>query len=262
MQLLIYPFQPRALTQLIPLPPSAPPPPVELATERQGGLLAWENGTYTLKSNSGIATEVRVRAIPAPVGIPGPWRVAFPPGLGAPEEITLHKLISWSDYHQNEGVKYFSGTAAYGTRFTVAAGATDEGRRLHLDLGRVQVLAEVLVNGQNLGILWAPPFRVDITDAVRAGENELEVRVTNLWPNRLIGDERLPAENKYADLGDGRGGAIAAIPEWYMRGEPKPGPRITFTTWKHYNAYMPLLESGLLGPVILRTAVPVPLPSP
>lgn len=259
---LIYPFQPRALTQIIPLPPEEPPPAIELATDRAGGLLAWQNGTYTLKATNGTATDVRVRAIPAPVGIPGPWRVTFPPKLGAPAEITMHKLISWSDYHQDEGVKYFSGSAAYTTRFAVAADATEQGRRLHLDLGRVQVLAEVLVNGRNLGILWAPPFRVDITDVVQPGENELEVRVTNLWPNRLIGDERRPVENKYADLGDGRGGAIAEMPEWYKQGEPKPGERITFTTWKHYNAYMPLLESGLLGPVMLRTAVPIPISAP
>ncbi len=259
---LIYPFQPRALTQIIPLPPPEPPPAIELAVERAGGLFAWENGGYTLQYSQGAATDLRITTIPAAIGITGPWRVTFPPDRGAPSEITLHKLISWSDYHQDEGVKYFSGTAAYATRFTVSADATAGGRRLHLDLGRVQVLAEVMVNGRNLGVLWAPPFRVDVTDAIHPGENELEVRVTNLWPNRLIGDERRPVENKYADLGDGRGGAIAEIPEWYKRGEPKPGARITFTTWKHYNAYMPLLESGLLGPVILRTAVSIPLTAP
>ena len=73
-----------------------------------------------------------------------------------------------------------------------------EGTCLFLDLGRVQVLAEVIVNGKNLGILWKLPFRVEVTDAIHPGDNDLEIRVTNLWPNRLIGDEQLPPENQYA----------------------------------------------------------------
>jgi hypothetical protein len=139
-------------------------------------------------------------------------------------------------------------------------------KRLFLDLGRVQVLAQVLINGKDLGILWKLPFRVDITDAVHAGDNDLEVRVTNLWPNRLMGDEQLPVENQYVAVGGrGAGGgggtanSIVAMPDWYVRGQPKPnGERITFTTWHHWNATDKLLESGLIGPVTLRWAMPLP----
>jgi hypothetical protein len=154
------------------------------------------------------------------------------------------------------------------------------GKRIFLDLGKVQVLVEVIVNGKNLGILWDPPFRIDITDAAKAGDNDLELRVTNLWPNRLIGDEQLPAENEYYGFGGGRGAtngattgpstapagtargttnAIIRIPDWYSQGLPKPpGGRVTFTTWHHWNADAPLLESGLIGPVKIRTAVVIP----
>ena len=124
-------------------------------------------------------------------------------------------------------------------------------RRLYLDLGWVHVMAQVRVNGKDLGLLWKPPFRVDITSAVRPGENKLEVLVTNQWVNRLIGDEQLPPENEYDS-----DGAIKVIPEWYLQGKPKPpGGRTTFATWKHFDKDSPLLASGLVGPVRLRTAV-------
>jgi hypothetical protein len=117
---------------------------------------------------------------------------------------------------------------------------------VYLDLGRVEVLAEVRVNGKDLGILWKEPYRVDVTDAVHRGANTLEIRVTGLWPNRLIGDEHLPPENQYGTSGRG----ILRLPEWYVKGEPKPaGGRTTFSTWQFYTKDAPLLESGLLGPV-------------
>jgi len=133
---------------------------------------------------------------------------------------------------------------------------------LHLDLGRVEVFAEVRLNSKNLGVLWRPPRRVDITETVRPGENNLEVLVTNLWSNRLIGDEHLPPENQYDESGGMFGGAIKELPDWYVEGKPKPpGGRITFATWKHFDKDSPLLESGLAGPVLLRTAVVRPISS-
>lgn len=111
------------------------------------------------------------------------------------------------------------------------------------------------VNGKDRGTLWKPPFRVDVTDAAHAGNNDPEVRVTNLWPNRLIGGEQLPPENEY-----GPNGGIPKMPDWYTQGKPKPpGGRVTFATWRHYTADSRLLESGLIGPVRLRTAVRQPI---
>jgi hypothetical protein len=244
--------------QMMPLPKSEEPFAVELAGGPKGELLAWQNGEYDLLDNRDRSTVVKVSGLEKPLEIAGPWRVTFPANLGAPPEITLDKLISWTE-HSDAGVKYFSGMATYHKRFTIAAEAAVGIKRLFLDLGRVLVLAEVVVNGKNLGVLWKLPFRVDITEAVHPGENDLEIRVTNLWPNRLIGDEQLPAENQYG--GGGRGGSSGAIrqmPDWYLQGLLKPpGGRVTFTTWQHYTKDSPLLESGLIGPVQLRSAARV-----
>ena len=127
------------------------------------------------------------------------------------------------------------------------------GNRYFLDLGRVEVMAEVRLNGVDLSVLWKPPFRVDVTRALQPGRNRLEVKVTNLWPNRLIGDERYP-DDCTVD-GTWKTGPIPAWPEWFLRHQPRPEPRrLTFTTWKYYTAETPLLASGLLGPVTLQMA--------
>jgi hypothetical protein len=177
--------------------------------------------------------------------------VKFPPNLGAPPQITLAELKSLHR-HEQDGVKYFSGTATYTTQFHVAADGTANGKRLFLDLGRVEVIADVIVNGKPCGNLWKFPYRAEITSAVKPGDNQLTIEVTNLWCNRLIGDEQQPPEYEYA----GPTGAIRQIPDWYAQGKPKPpGPRVAFATWKWFSKDDPLLESGLLGPVKLRTAI-------
>jgi hypothetical protein len=188
----------------------------------------------------------------------GPWQVSFPPNLGAPAQITLPELVSLH-LHADDGVRHFSGTATYHQSFTTPKNANSNRQRYLLDLGQCEVIAEVVVNGRELGTLWSRPYRIDITDALRPGQNELLVRVTNLWPNRLIGDEQLPDEAPYTPGAGGSGfaslsgGAIEALPDWYKNGQPKPpGGRVTFATWKHYTKDSPLLESGLIGPVTVR----------
>jgi hypothetical protein len=225
------------------------PPDVEWAGDHASQVQFWKNGNYIVHDAFGNHPW-KVSDIGEPSEITGPWQVTFPPNLGAPAEITLPKLISLHQ-HSDPGVKYFSGTATYSKQISIPAGATSNDRRLYLDLGWVHVMARVRVNGRDLGLLWKPPFRLDIADAVRPGENKLEVLVTNNWINRLIGDEQLPPENEYMP-----NGAIKVIPDWYLQGKPKPpGGRITFTTWKHFDKDSPLLASGLVGPVRLRTAL-------
>jgi hypothetical protein len=151
-------------------------------------------------------------------------------------------------------VRYFSGTATYRTKLDIPQDRFAARQSLHLNLGDVQVIAEVKLNGQDLGILWKPPFRADVTKLARPGANDLEVRVTNLWPNRLIGDEQHPDDCSV----DGKwtSGGIRAWPEWLLRGQPRPEPRrLTFAALKHYNKDDRLLPSGLLGPVTVVTAV-------
>ena len=142
----------------------------------------------------------------------------------------------------------------------------DRQRRYDLDLGRVFVIAQVNLNGRDLGILWKPPFLVDITDHLHAGANELVVNVVNLWPNRLIGDEQLPEDSEWIPPSTPKnltprnyGAVLAAWPKWFLEHKPSPTGRVTFTTWKHWTKDDPLLESGLLGPVVIRSKAVVPI---
>jgi hypothetical protein len=163
-----------------------------------------------------------------------------------PELVSLHK-------HSDPDVKYFSGTATYSRRIDVPTDFIAPGKRVVLDLGRLEVIARVRANGRDLGVLWKEPYRLDITKAVHPGTNELEIAVTSLWPNRMIGDEQLPAENRY---GQGAERGIVEIPDWYRNGQPKPpGGRTTFVTWQFFHKDDPLLASGLLGPVRLWNPV-------
>ncbi len=168
------------------------------------------------------------RTLPHPVStelatIPGPWQVSFPPNWGAPPQIKLDNLISWTVY-SDDGVKYFSGTATYTKDINAPPEWFSPGAKVVLDLGKVKEIAEVSVNEKPLGILWKPPFEVDVTGLLRPGANRLEIKITNLWPNRIIGDQQPNATKKYAWL-----------------------------DYKPFRANTPLLESGLLGPVRLST---------
>ena len=154
----------------------------------------------------------------------GSWQVAFQSDRGAPDSITISALASWSD-NSDPGVKYFSGTGTYTKAFNAPPNWLGKGWQVWIDLGDVKNLAEVSVNGKSLGIVWHAPYRVNITSALKPGSNELAIKVTNAWVNRLIGDEQTGAT------------------------------RITFADVKPYKANSPLLASGLLGPVNLYAIV-------
>ena len=155
--------------------------------------------------------------------VDGAWKLTFQPDRGAPASITLDKLSSWND-NADTGVKYFSGTGTYTQTIEASQAWFKKGAHLWLDLGDVKNLAEVTVNGKNLGVAWHAPFQVDVTGALKPGANELTIEVTNAWVNRLIGDEQ-PGATKY-----------------------------TFADVKPYKADSPLQASGLLGPVaVVRT---------
>ncbi|MDR3457556.1 MAG: glycosyl hydrolase [Verrucomicrobiae bacterium] len=199
-------------------------------------------GEVALTTAAGKTLRAEVQDVPPPAEILGAWNLTFPPNWGAPPQVTLPALMSWTDY-ADKGVKYFSGTATYTKGIEIPAQDLEAGRSVWLDLGRVKNLAEVSLNGRPLGILWKPPFRVELTGAAQPGKNKLEVKVTNLWPNRLIGDEQLPADREW------EGKRLKAWPQWVLDGKPSPTGRFTFTTWHHWTKDEPLLESGLIGPV-------------
>lgn len=179
----------------------------------------------------------------------GPWTVAFDPRWGGPTSTVFNTLVDWTT-HTVTGIRYYSGTALY--RMEVTVPEIDSERRIYLDLGAVKHIAEVAVNGVNVGVVWTAPWRIDITTAIRKGKNFIEIAVSNVWANRLIGDEQQPADFVW-ELGDPnmRGGYyMKAFPEWFLQGHPRPSSgRYTFTTWNYFAKDSPLEPSGLLGPV-------------
>jgi hypothetical protein len=179
----------------------------------------------------------------------GPWEVTFNPKWGGPARVTFDKLEDWSK-HCDPGIRYYSGTAVYRKNFDIPHSALRTPHsKLFLNLGSVAVIADVTLNGKPLGILWKPPFLVDATGALKPGDNTLEIKLTNTWVNRLIGDEQYPD-----DCGFGDKPYLTAWPDWLLRNQPRPEPRrITFKTWKHYTKDSPLETSGLLGPVTIET---------
>ncbi|HWD91438.1 MAG TPA: glycosyl hydrolase [Verrucomicrobiae bacterium] len=224
-----------------------------LAPNGSPEIRAWSNaGQAELRTANGKVLRAAAENLPAPQEIAGPWNLSFPPNWGAPPSVTLEKLISWTD-HPNQGVRYFSGTATYETEIEISPERLAAGREVWLDLGAVKNFAEVSLNGHDFAVLWKPPFRLNVTAAAKAGANKLLVKVTNLWPNRLIGDEQLPPDCEW-----GGNEELKAWPQWLLEGKPSPTGRLTFTTWHHIHKDSPLLESGLLGPVTLRTAELIP----
>ena len=164
------------------------------------------------KPGTAIAAEGGRLVLPPPPEVPGPWKVEFPS-----RSVTFDKLISWTD-HPEQDIKFHSGSATYSTKFSLSEVKSP----IHLDLGQVEALATVTVNGKEFPTLWKSPYQLDITSALRPGTNELRIKVTNAWNNRLVGDAQLPQEK-----------------------------RSTWSSSNQIGAGHPLLPAGLLGPVTL-----------
>jgi hypothetical protein len=145
----------------------------------------------------------------------GPWSLSFDPKWGGPEHVTFRTLEDWT-HRAEDGIKHYSGIAVYRKTFHCPKVS---GQRVFLDLGTVHEIAEVTLNGKHAGVVWCAPWRIDVTDALTVGENELEIRVANTWRNRLLGDASKPAAE-----------------------------RLTRTA-VNYKPRGPLKPSGLLGPV-------------
>ncbi len=226
------------------------------ATKNGAQMLAWENGRYSLTTSAGALRVVDVKNVPQPLILNNPWTVNFTPGWGAPDQIQMPQLQDWTQ-NADAGVRHYSGTATYRTKLNVPANFLAKTKHVELDLGRVEVLAQVIVNGRDLGVVWTKPYRVDISKAVKTGDNSVEIRVTNLWANRLIGDEEYPSDVKW----DGWvSKSFNNWPDWIKENKLRPSTqRRTFTTWKSFEKGDALLPSGLLGPVQVRAAQSVEL---
>ncbi len=246
-------LDPREIEMTLPAPPERAAD-IERASDGRLTVVAWQPGVYELKAASGTTRRVAVSAVPSPLVVGGPWELCFGPGQGAPGPVALDRLVSWSD-HPDPAVKAYSGRATYRTTFEAPAHLSGASRRLDLDLGRVEVMASVTLNGQNLGILWKAPYRVDATAAARPGSNQLEVSVVNLWVNRLIADEALSEDSQRNP-----NGTLQTWPSWLQAGRPSPTGRLSFTSWRLWKKGDAPVASGLLGPVRLLTAERVAVP--
>ena len=217
--------------------------------------LIFQSGEYTLITADNKERKTGLVKLPDSLKISGSWQVNFTPGWGAPSTIQFPELISWSD-HIDKGVRFFSGKATYRKKIMIPESMLKKDQLLFLDLGDVEVIARVTLNGIDLGILWKKPFVVDVTSAAQEGENLLEVMVVNLWPNRLIGDANLPEDCSWS-TGNGSGpgvpATLAEYPKWFAENEQSPTGRFTFSIIKVWSKDDTLRKSGLLGPVLLKS---------
>jgi hypothetical protein len=191
-----------------------------------------------------------VKSTTVPVSeISGSWQVRFEPARGGPGNVEFASLDDWIT-RPEEGIRFYSGTAMYNKSFVLPKVLHE---KLLLDLGVVKHIATVTVNGKALGVVWTSPWRIDITSAIQPGMNHIEVAVTNVWANRLIGDEEQPADviwEKGDPILDG-GYFLKEFPDWFLRKEKRPSVgRYAFTTWNYFHdKNLTLSSSGLLGPV-------------
>jgi hypothetical protein len=226
-----------------PVDTSAVPAPVSpVGISPENGLIFREAGKYELTLASGKKIKKEVKLAQA-LDLSSDWSVVFPVGNNSLTK-TFDALSSWSD-NADKAVKYFSGTATYKTTFKLGR-RPKAPQRFFLDLGQIEVVAEVKLNGKNLGTFWQTSGKPDITDYLKDGENTIEIAVTNLWVNRLIGDASLPdAPERQSN------GTLSAWPQWLLEGKLDPTGRQSFCMWNLWKQDEQPVVSGLLGPVRL-----------
>lgn len=198
---------------------------------------AWATapGRWILRNDSGHDLQYEQQTQPPHFTLPGPWHLTFAQRLPHRKQLTLPQPSSWTE-QPNPDIRYYSGTAEYITTFDLPDCMLTSGQRLFLDLGEVADMAQVDINGHDLGVLWKPPFRVEISGFVRAKDNRLHLSVTNTWRNRMIGDYGRPPSKR-----------VAFVVPTIRKGRPwlPGGPGAT------------LSPAGILGPVCITSAVPL-----
>ena len=218
-------------------------------TARRALFLVFRNPT----TETGSAKESFSDDITDTIPITGTWTVGF----DEDKVVEWPSLMPWNESIDSD-IKYFSGTAHYEQHLYL--NELDRHYRYILDLGEVKNLATVRVNGKVCGTLWRPPFTIDITEALLGGDNLLKVDVTNLWVNRMVGDEQEPDDVEWSEpVAFGAapdsptiGRFMKEVPEWLSQGQPRPSKRKAVVSFKFFEKDTPLLRSGLIGPVVLK----------
>jgi hypothetical protein len=175
--------------------PAAETPYIEIERKGEDNITTIsQTGKYNIIWSDGKEHVVEVAGVPPETDLSKGWDLHFDPKWNAPEKIAINELKSWTTFDDPD-IKYYSGAARYRKRFFLTQ-RDIKGRQMILDLGNVQEMASIKINGHQTQLMWSAPFRLDITPFVKAGKNELEVEVMNLWPNRLIGDGKLPESQR------------------------------------------------------------------
>jgi hypothetical protein len=185
--------------------------------------------------------------------IDGPWTVKFDALWGGPATpVKFETLTDWTNNADN-GIKYYSGTAVYTQSFTIPATELPElHKTVYINLGKVNCIARVFVNGKDAGVVWTAPWRIGIPASLLKATNDIRIEVTNVWANRLIGDEQEPSDTKWLpnQYYYNSGQYLKEFPDWFLKNEPRPSKgRYCFTTWNYFDNHSRLSPSGLLGPV-------------
>jgi hypothetical protein len=206
------------------------------------------SGTYKITFNKGEVRELEID-VPEDFPLEGEWELFFDHPDVDKRRRLLSELVPWNE-SEDPVIRYYSGTVSYRKEWVFPDGFADEGQKVYLDLGQVEKLARVTLNGQVLPELWKLPFRTEVSDWLREGRNELLVEVTNTWANRMIGDEELPPDLNYPSFHRN----LTEIPDWLDGSKPRPTERETFAITKFFYRGEKLQESGLLGPVVLKSS--------
>lgn len=217
-----------------------------------------KQGTYKLHSGESVVLQKVQKNEIVQKNFSNNWQVTFQKDMGAPEDpVVFDKLISYTD-HKKNGIKYFSGKAHYSNSFYLKTADIVSNKIVFIDLGAVKNVATIIINGKKVKTLWKPPFSVDISPFCTIGKNTIEVEVTNLWPNRMIGDEQEPDDLKWGDVRYFKhhdpkskiGRNLQEVPNWVKQNKERPSKnRVTFSVIDFFDKDDPLLPSGLLGPV-------------
>ena len=228
------------------------PGPKLVSSENETSWVTPLAGQMSYRLASGKTNSVQVKTVAKPIQLTGPWKVSFQNGSAQSAQATFTELESWTK-SSIDSIRYFSGTASYQKEFSVPSHLNDSDTSLELDLGNVREIAEVLVNGRPAATLWKPPFRISLDGFLKEGQNTLEVKVTNLWANRLIGDEQLPNDVRR------KGRSVRKWPDWLLNQTERSSKRVGFAAYQHFSRDSTLQSSGLLGPVVIRPYVRVGL---
>lgn len=202
------------------------------------------SGSLSYTKASGKSKQVKIK-VPQPIEISENWEVTFPLKNGTAQKKHFETLKSWSDATEDD-IQHFSGTVIYEKEFILSKKQLCKENAYELDLGSVAIVAEVFINDKKVSTLWKAPFRVAIDNYVKEGRNTITLKITNLWVNRLIGDEKEPLDYER------RGNKTKVLPSWLSNPESRDSKRQTFSSWRHWKKDDELQLSGLLGPVSIQ----------